>query len=76
MGKLTNLKPERVIKAFIRAGWEVESYKSTSHVKLSKEGYEKILSIPMHKKDMRIGLIKNEIKKSGMTEDEFLRLYK
>ena len=78
MVKLNNLKPERVIKAFEAAGWErVKKKSGTSHVKLEKEGHSKILSIPIHKgKDISQLLIKSEIKKAGMTEEEFLEFYK
>jgi len=34
-----------------------------------------ILSIPVHKgKTIKIGLLKDQIKKSGLTEEEFLEL--
>lgn len=49
MSGLNNLKPERVIKAFERAGWKVRKQTGTSHVKLTKEGNMNILSIPVHK---------------------------
>ncbi len=77
MGKLNNLKPEKVIKAFERDNWvKVKSKKGSSHVILKKEGYEKIISIPVHKgKDIKIELLKAELKKAGLTEDEFLELY-
>lgn len=48
MSGLHNLKPERVIKAFERTGWQVKGQKG-SHVKLTKEGNVNILSIPVHK---------------------------
>jgi predicted RNA binding protein YcfA (HicA-like mRNA interferase family) len=44
---LYNLKPERVIKAFERAGWVNKGFRR-SHVKLTKEGKPNILSIPVH----------------------------
>jgi predicted RNA binding protein YcfA (HicA-like mRNA interferase family) len=69
---LRNLKPERVIKAFQRAGWVNRGLKG-SHVKLIKEGNPNILSIPVHKgKTVKIGLLKNQIRKSGLTEQEFM----
>ena len=37
MAGLHNLKPDKVVKAFKRAGWTSEGQKG-SHVKLSKEG--------------------------------------
>lgn len=76
MSGLHNLKPERVIKAFERAGWKAEGQKG-SHVKLTKEGSQYILSIPVHKgKPIKQGLLRDQIKKAGLTVEEFLRLYK
>jgi predicted RNA binding protein YcfA (HicA-like mRNA interferase family) len=70
---LHNLKPDRVIKAFERAGWMNRGFKG-SHVKLTKEGNPNILSIPVHKgKPVKIGLLKDQIRKAELTEDEFLK---
>jgi predicted RNA binding protein YcfA (HicA-like mRNA interferase family) len=74
MASLHNLKPEKVIRAFERAGW-VSMGQRGSHVKLAKEGNPNILSIPVHKgKTVKIGLLKDQIRKSGLTEEEFLKL--
>jgi predicted RNA binding protein YcfA (HicA-like mRNA interferase family) len=71
---LYNLKPEKVIKAFERAGWTNRGFRG-SHVKLTKAGNPNILSIPVHKgKPVKIGLLKDQIRKSGLTEEEFLNL--
>lgn len=73
---MSNLKPDRVIKAFVRAGWEKRKTGS-SHVKLTKEGNVNILSIPVHRgKPIKKGLLLDQIKKAGMTVEEFLRYYK
>jgi predicted RNA binding protein YcfA (HicA-like mRNA interferase family) len=73
MVSLYNLKPEKVIKAFEKAGWMNRGFRG-SHVKLTKEGNPNILSIPIHKgKPVKIGLLKDQIKKAGLTEEEFLR---
>jgi len=74
MVSLYNLKPEKVIKAFERAGWTNRGFKG-SHVKLTKDGNPNILSIPCRRgKPVKIGLLKDQIKKSGLAEDEFLKL--
>ena len=71
---LHNLKPEKVIKAFQKAGWVNRGFKG-SHAKLTKEGNPNILSIPVHKgKPVKIGLLKDQIRKSGLTEKDFLEL--
>jgi len=74
MAGLHKLTPEKVIRAFEKAGW-VSRGQRGSHVKLTKEGNPNILSIPVHKgKTIKIGLLKDQIKKSGLTEEEFLAL--
>ena len=76
MSGLHNLKPDRVVKAFERAGWTAERQKG-SHVHLSKEGNRNILSIPVHKgKPVKQGLLRDQIAKAGLTVEEFLKVYK
>lgn len=76
MPGLHNLKSDRVVRAFERAGWKSEGQKG-SHVKLTKEGNPNILSIPVHKgKPVKKGLLLDQIKKASLTLDEFLGLYK
>ena len=71
---LHNLKPEKVIKAFERAGWVNRGLRG-SHMKLTKPGNPNILSIPIHKrKPVKIGLLKDQIRKSGLTEEGFSSL--
>ena len=76
MGSIHNLKPEKVVKAFERAGWTVWGQKG-SHVKLTKEGNPNILSIPVHKgKPIKKGLLLDQIKKANLTTEKFLKYYK
>lgn len=76
MSGLHNLKPERVVKAFERAGWTNEGQRG-SHAKLTREGNAHILSIPVHKgKPVKKGLLIDQVKKAGLTVEEFLKLYK
>ncbi len=76
MSGLHNLKPDRVVKAFERAGWTNEGQRG-SHVKLTKEGNPNILSIPVHKgKAVKKGLLVDQIKKAGLTVEEFAVYYR
>jgi len=76
VSSLHNLKTDRVVKAFERAGWKIERQKG-SHIQLSKVGNANILSIPVHKgKPLKQGLLRSQIAKAGLTVEEFLRLYK
>jgi len=61
MSSLNDLKPERVIKAFEKAGWKKRGQKG-SHVHLTKEGSFYVLSIPLHRgKPIKQGLLKDQI---------------
>lgn len=76
MSSLHNLKPDRVVKAFERAGWTLRGQKG-SHAKLTKQGNINTLSIPVHKgKTIKQGLLRNQITKAGLTVEEFLGFYK
>ena len=76
MNIMHNLKPERVVKAFEKAGWKRRKTRS-SHTKLTKDGNPHILSIPIHKnKPIKQGLLLDQIKKARMTVEEFLKYYK
>lgn len=76
MSGLHNLKPDKVVKAFERAGW-INKGQRGSHVKLTKEGNLNILSIPVHKgKPVKKGLLMDQIKKAGLTVDDFLKYYR
>lgn len=74
MAGLHNLKPAQVVKAFEKAGWTNEGQKG-SHVKLTKEGNENILSIPVHRgKTVKAGLLRDQIKKAGLSVEAFQEL--
>lgn len=76
MSPFHNLKPDRVIKAFERAGWKVRN-QTGSHVILKKEGNPNLLTIPVHKgKPIKKGLLMAQIKTAGLTAEEFLEFYK
>jgi predicted RNA binding protein YcfA (HicA-like mRNA interferase family) len=71
-----NLKPERVVKAFERAGWTNRGQKG-SHVKLTKEANPNVLSIPAHKgKPIKQGLLMDQLQKAGLTLEQFMKYYK
>lgn len=67
--ELRGVKGKAAIKAFERAGFKVLRKKG-SHVLLFREG-SPLLVIPEHTRPLKIGLLKKEIKKAGMTMEEF-----
>ena len=72
--QLHGLPSRRVIRAFQRAGWRVARRKG-SHVHLRKEGNPNILTIPVHGKRLKKGLVRKLINKAGLAVEEFLDYY-
>jgi predicted RNA binding protein YcfA (HicA-like mRNA interferase family) len=70
--ELRGIKAKKAITAFEKAGFKILRQKG-SHVLLYKEG-RPLLVIPLHSEDLKVGLLKKEIKKAGMKVDEFKEL--
>ncbi|BBL64376.1 MULTISPECIES: type II toxin-antitoxin system HicA family toxin [Methanosarcina] len=64
----------QAIKAFSKAGW-LPHRQVGSHVVLRKEGSKVTLTVPNHK-ELKPGLLRNLIKASGLTVEEFEALLK
>ena len=60
------------VRAFEKAGWIVARQRG-SHIVLIKPGVPVNLSIPDHRQLDR-GLLRGQIRKAGMTVDEFVTL--
>lgn len=71
MPKLTNISGRNAVKAFVRAGY-THVHTSGDHAILQKEGFP-TLSIPLHKEIARF-LLKSQIKRAKLTEEEFIKL--
>jgi predicted RNA binding protein YcfA (HicA-like mRNA interferase family) len=72
MGKnLHNIKGQDAIKAFLRFGG-IEKKGKGDHVNI-KMPNGMIVTIPVNK-ELKIGLIKNAIRKSGLTDEQFYEL--
>lgn len=69
MGRLNGISGKEAVKAFERAGFEVIQAKG-SHVRLKKVGF-RMLVIPLHK-EVSPYLLRDQIKRAGLTEDQFL----
>jgi predicted RNA binding protein YcfA (HicA-like mRNA interferase family) len=64
------LRPNQVVKAFEKFGWQVARHKG-SHIIMTKEGHIATLSIPDHPQVAR-GTLRSLIQKSGLTIEQFL----
>jgi len=70
--KLPRISGYEAIRAFSKAGWNVIRQKG-SHVHMKKEGIMLILTIPLHR-ELDKGLLRSQIKKAGLTVEEFIEL--
>ena len=71
MPKLADISGKVAVRAFTRAGY-THVHTSGDHAILQKLGFP-TLSIPLHKSVARF-LLKAQIKRAGLTENEFLEL--
>ena len=74
MSKLPAIRGAEAVSAFQNAGFELDRVKGSHHI-LKKKGHPYHLSIPVHKgKTIGKGLLRQQIRNAGMTDDEFLAL--
>ena len=74
MGRLGNISGAEAVKTFEKAGWR-RMGQVGSHVVLVKADTPENLSIPQHR-ELGTGLLSKQIKKAGLTVDEFLAFRK
>lgn len=73
MPKLANISGRDAVKVFVRAGYK-HVHTSGDHAILQKLGFP-TLSIPLNKQVARF-LLKSQIKRASLKEEEFLKLLK
>ena len=72
MTKLPRWPGKEIIKIFKKAGWRLDRIEGSHHI-LVKEGFDTILSVPVHgTKPIKVGLLKGLINDAGLTNVEFL----
>ncbi len=71
MKRLAGISGRRAVRAFERAGF-VPGKPEGSHVTLKKPGFP-IIVIPLHR-EVSPFLLRSQIKRAGLTEDQFLDL--
>ena len=69
---LRGVTSKAAISAFQKAGFKIVRQKG-SHVVLFREGYPPLV-IPVHSRPLKMGLLKGEIKKAGLTVEKFKAL--
>ena len=71
MTRLAGISGRKAVRAFERAGFAAGKPEG-SHVTLKKPGFP-ILVIPLHR-EVAPFLLRSQIKRAGLTEDQFLAL--
>ena len=71
MTRLAGIPGRKAVRAFERAGFRATKSEG-SHVTLKKPGYP-ILVIPLHR-EVSPFLLRSQIKRAGLTQQEFLAL--
>ena len=71
MGRLAGISWRKVVNAFRRAGWEVERQRG-SHLILAKPGKPSLI-IPAHR-TVAPFLLRSQIRRAGLSEEDFLAL--
>lgn len=72
MAELPVCSGREAIKAFQRAGWKVDRQRG-SHVSLTKEGSQSVLTVPLHR-ELDRGLLRTLIRRAGIPVGEFVDL--
>ena len=73
MPKLPIVMPNKVVKALKRAGF-VEARQTGSHLILWHPQTNRIVSIPIHPRTLKKGLLSGIVKEANLTLEEFLKL--
>lgn len=60
---MVTMKDKDLLKLLIKNGWELDGIKG-SHHRLKKDG--KLEVIPVHGKDMKLGLLKKILKRTAL----------
>lgn len=74
MPKIPSIKPRQIIHALLRAGF-LQRGTSGSHVIFRHPETGKIVPVPVHGgRDLKKGTLRNIIRQSGLSVEEFLNL--
>lgn len=71
--RLPALKPRKLIRALKRTGFE-EVRQTGSHLVLAQRAKGIIVTVPIHAKDLKRGLVADIIKQASISQEEFLKL--
>jgi predicted RNA binding protein YcfA (HicA-like mRNA interferase family) len=67
-------KGQAHVAAFVRAGWTLVRVKGSHHM-MEKKGVNATLSIPCTTKDLKRGLLSDQIQAAGLSEEQYLDFF-
>ncbi len=65
--QIVTMKDKELLKLLLKNGWQLSEIKGSHHI-LTKNG--KIEVIPVHGKDMKVGLLTKILKRTGLKQKE------
>ena len=71
--RVPSLGYKKLVRALKKIGFE-ETRQTGSHLILLNRESRKIISVPVHNKDIKRGLLVGIIKQAGLTTEEFINL--
>ena len=72
-GKLPILRAKEVVRALEHAGFYIQ-HQTGSHARLFHQRRSDLrVAVPIHSKDIPVGLIKRILKQAQLTEEEFIK---
>jgi len=75
MPRLPTVRPDQVIRALERVGFQID-HQSGSHVVLWRQSDDLRVVVPSHGRDLGRGLTLRIVKSAGLTRDQFVELLK
>lgn len=70
---MASFKPREIIKILKKLGY-IQKRQTGSHLIMYHAKHKRIIPVPIHTKELKIGLVKAIIKQAESTEKEFLKL--
>jgi predicted RNA binding protein YcfA (HicA-like mRNA interferase family) len=70
--RLPQAKPREVIRALVRAGFEIHHTTGSHHVLKHESGFR--VTIAYHNRNLKRGTLASIIRQAGLTVEEFTRL--
>lgn len=72
--RLPTLTSRKVIQAIERAGFVLHRVRGSHHFFIHPERPARLVVVPYHSGDLRLGTLRSIIRQTGLSEEEFLDL--